>query len=281
MLEIDLLFLRLGIFSIVEADIYAKKKKYCMFVVAIGLYFPIYQIHFIMKRSMLVLGLIICSSIIYAQFNAFMEPDYGKIKQEISNPESAYYFPKLMERYSALDTTLTIEEFRHFYYGYMFQPQYQSYWSSPYQKDLEKLYHKEHLDMNDYDEIIRLASKSVQAFPFDVDNIEALAFFFDKKGYKEMSRKYTALFLSVVRTILSSGDGKTEESAYHVNSVSHEYLLLRLFGYHAVQQSLIQGKNGACDYLALADNNDNVKGIYFNVNQLFNISSEAFKKLKK
>ena len=232
-----------------------------------------------MKRFTLCLLFVVSLNALYAQYNAFMIPDYGSIKKEIADTNSKYFYPKLLERYNSLDTTFTLNEFRRFYYGFVFQTNYQPYWTSPYQKELEKYYKTSRIDPKDYDAIIDLAAKSVKSFPFDIDNLYALSYLFHLKSDEATAKKYKTLAHLIFQTILSSGDGRTEESAFHVISVTHEYRVLQAFGYTSEQQSLIQGKSGACDYLELADNNEKVKGIYFNVEQLFKKNSEMFKNL--
>ena len=48
------------------------------------------------------------------------------------DPSSKFYFPKLKAKYEKNDTTMTPEEFRNFYLGYMFQEDFDPYRVSPY-----------------------------------------------------------------------------------------------------------------------------------------------------
>ena len=48
-------------------------------------------------------------------------PDLEEIRRVTLDPQSKYYFPKLMAKYEVNDTTMTPDEFRHLYLGYMFQ----------------------------------------------------------------------------------------------------------------------------------------------------------------
>jgi hypothetical protein len=61
------------------------------------------------------------------------KPDLKQIRDTVLNPKSPFYFPKLQKKYEVNDTnTMTDEEFRHFYLGYMFQEDYDPYRVSPF-----------------------------------------------------------------------------------------------------------------------------------------------------
>jgi len=76
--------------------------------------------------------------------------------------------------------------------------------------------------------------------------------------------------------ILSSGDGRTEESAFHVISVSHEYDILQVLGFEFGGQQSLTTKD--CDYLAVKENEYDIKGFYFNVQMLLEKEKDLFKK---
>jgi hypothetical protein len=96
------------------------------------------------------------------------------------------------------------------------------------------------------------------------------------KGDEEMATKVSYRFQSSIGAIMSSGNGKTCETGYHVISVSHEYVLLNLLRFQTQQQSLV----GDCDYLKFAKNEKNIEGIYFNIEKLFAKNLENFRQSK-
>ena len=67
-------------------------------------------------------------------------PRYEAIWAETANPTSPYYYPTLMSRYERGDTTLTLEDFRHLYYGYPEQPGYKPLLNSPYADSLQNIF---------------------------------------------------------------------------------------------------------------------------------------------
>ena len=201
----------------------------------------------------------------FSQQNAFTPTDYEVIKKGIQDASSAFYYPDQLARLVLFDTTLTDEEYRYLYYGYIFQKEYKPYWVSPHEKELEKYYRSQHISPKDYDKIIQLATKSIEEYPFALRAMNFLVYIYHLKGNEDMAQKVASRLYGTVRAILSSGDGKTCETGFHVISVSHEYVLLNMFQFQLKSQSLV----GNCDYLELDENNEGVEGIYFNIETLF------------
>ncbi len=76
-----------------------------------------------MKISSIILAMIFIVSIANAQME-FEAPDYNQIEKITQDSASDFYYPKLFKRYENLDITLTSEEMRALYYGYLFQESY-------------------------------------------------------------------------------------------------------------------------------------------------------------
>ncbi len=176
---------------------------------------------------------------IQAQEWTYTIPNYKLIKEGISDSSSALYYSKLLTRLEALDTTLTNNDFRHLYYGYIYQANYKPYWTSDDEKKLLKYYRSETVKEEDYDEIIRLATHSIRAFPFDLRQMNYLCYIYHLKGDESMASKVSYMFNGIVRAILSSGNGKTSKTGYHVINVGHEYVILNLFSFQVNSQSLV------------------------------------------
>ncbi|MGV8947580.1 MAG: DUF4919 domain-containing protein [Lutibacter sp.] len=201
------------------------------------------------------------------------KPNYDLINREIQDSSSNFYYPKLMSRLLAFDTTLSKGDYRHLYYGYIFQKEYQPYWTSPDEENLVKFYRSKKVSEKDYDLIIKLASHSISEFPFDLRQINYMGYIYHLKGDEEMAKRVIYRFHGILDAIMSSGDGKTCETGFHVISVSHEYVMLNMFQFQMKQQALI----GDCDYMDLVKNERNIDGIYFNIKQLFDKNLENIK----
>lgn len=223
----------------------------------------------------LLTGLMLCLSIPFAaaQFLPFSAPDYSAIKKAIADNSSGYYYPKQLKRVAAYDTTLNNEEMKYLYYGYTFQKEFSPYWKSSVEEQLLKYYRSKSIDPKEYDTIIKLANTSINEFPFDIRTMNFLAYIYHLKGDDAMAKKVHSRFDKIVSCILSTGDGKTSDTAFHVISVGHEYVLLNLFQFEVTSQALV----GNCDYMSVKDDGRKVKGIYFNVKTILDKEKELFK----
>lgn len=227
-----------------------------------------------MKKVILVIFLANCV-VGLSQARKFSTPDYGKIEQEIKKEKSDLYYPKLMKRFNEFDSTLTIEEGRHLYYGYTFQSEYSPYGHSKYQDSLRKIFKKDTLMQLDYQEILKFTDSILKTDPFDIRTINYKLYSYKKLGNKVEYKKNTVKMDLVIDVIVSSGNGISKDSAYYVINVGHEYDLLRIFGYESAGQSLI----GNCDYLELRKNDDNIEGLYFDVSPITKLYDQTFKRL--
>jgi len=85
-----------------------------------------------------------------------------------------------------------------------------------------------------------------------------------------MAKKVMQRFHGVIGAIFSTGDGRKCETAFHVISPSHEYVILNILRFKMKSQAL----TGDCDYLELVENDRNINGIYFNIKKLFEINKD-------
>lgn len=225
-----------------------------------------------MKKTLALITLTTLLVTAKSQEKTFQAPDYEKIKTEIQDTSSIYYYPKLMSRLVGYDTTLTATDYKHLYYGYVFQKEYQPYWRSSDEEKLVKFYRSTNIAKKDYDKIIELTSHSVSEFPFDLRQLNFMGYIYHLKGNEEMAKKVSLRFHGIFGAIMSSGDGKTCETGFHVISVGHEYVFLNLFQFNMTSQSL----TGDCDYLSLKKDSRNIDGVYFNVKKLMDKNLESF-----
>ncbi|MDR0793399.1 MAG: DUF4919 domain-containing protein [Chitinophagaceae bacterium] len=228
-----------------------------------------------MKKSFL-LSIGVLSFIFVSAQNPIKEkPDYKEIESEITNKDSKFYYPKLMERYNAFDTTLSTEEYKYLYYGVLFQRSYSPYGKSIYTDTLNNLLKdKQSFSTSDYNNIIKYETLILKEFPFNLRNLLMLAFAYEENGIVDSLMFVNFKLKNVAKTILSTGDGKTESTAWHVISIEHEYDLLSLLGYKfGGSQSLT--KKG-CDYLTVQKNDENIAGFYFDVNMILKAEAKLY-----
>lgn len=194
----------------------------------------------------------------------FSKPDYDLIKKNIVDKSSNFYYPKLQQRLESLDTLLTKDDYQHLYFGYVFQKKYNANWMSPVQKELEVFYKLPKIDAKDHDKIISLLDKSIADFPFDLQSYNFLYYIVAQTGDNDQAMKISKITQGLFSAILSSGDGKTCETGFHVLVVGHEYALLNMFELRATAQSLV----GNCDYLSFEKGKYKIDGLFFDIEKM-------------
>lgn len=226
-----------------------------------------------MKRIVL-LFVVLLNTSAFTQVTSVEAPDYKKIKKEIQQTKSDYYYPKLMERFNQADSTMTLEERRHLYYRFIYQPDYSPYGRSNYTDSLKVVLKKEQLIEEDWQDVIRFSDSILQKNPFDMRVIDYKLYGYNElKNESEFNKHITKMDI-VIDAIVSSGDGTTKKTAFYVTNVSHEYDLLNVLGYDfGGSQSLIDHY----DYLTLAENDAQIKGLYFDISPSLNSLSDMLK----
>ncbi len=218
-----------------------------------------------MKTTLLLLT--ICFGVtvhLFAQENAFKAPDYEIIKKEIADKSSIFYYPNLMDRMVAGDTSLTDEDYRHLYFGYVFDSKYNSVERPAEDEALKQYYQSEKLSENDYDAIIKLCTSAIASHPFGLRQMNFLAYVYHLKGEPILSKQISDRFQRIIKTIIQSGNGKTCETGFHVINIGHEYVFMNTLKIKAIKQSLI----GNCDYQEFEKGKYSLPGIYFSIEKI-------------
>jgi len=105
-------------------------------------------------------------------------PDNDAILKDIMNGQSSNYYPSLFMRYMAGDTTLTLDEYRHLYYGYAWQPEYEPF-DKPEVKDkllLLVAQTKDSLTLENAEQIVDYANEVMRFDPFSPGNLNFLIY---------------------------------------------------------------------------------------------------------
>ena len=198
------------------------------------------------------------------------KPDLEKIRTETLNPRGRYYYPKLLEKYWRNDTTMTNDEYRHLYLGYMFQEDYDPYRTSPYSGRTDELRGKTKHTREEIDTIRKYAELSLRDNPFDLRQMSFLVHVLKEKE-KNMSAKIWEYRLEhLLGAIKSTGTGEDTANAWYVIYPAHEYDMVQLLGYEATDVDFI---DPGFDHLTVVPEPETAKrlrdkaakGFYFNV----------------
>ncbi|MDD2961070.1 MAG: DUF4919 domain-containing protein [Muribaculaceae bacterium] len=212
-----------------------------------------------------------------AQKITVAKPDFSKIKEDTFNPESNYYFPKLLTLYQSNDTVMKVEDYRHLYFGYMFQDDYNPYRKSKYSDIIEPLYYKNKHTVAESDTIMKYAELSLADNPFDLLQMNYYIIALKEKRKNARASIWQYRLNHLVEAIISSGNG-TEEQPWYVISPAHEYNLLNFMDLVATGHESVDGN---IDYIKV--NKKNAKtpaGYYFDVSRVLETYNRKFLETK-
>lgn len=194
-----------------------------------------------------------------AQEYPITKPDYQEIKNSISDKNSKFYYPVLLQRLNAFDPSLTTEEYRYLYYGFLFQPGFQN----ANDDKMQKFYNwnsEVAFTENDIADLVITAKEVIAENPFNLRATNMLREALRYQGDSLTANKIWNRYVKTMDAILSSGHGQSCESSFHVINANHEYMLLHFFSLKAIEQSVVDGN---CDMLSLETNNKGISALYF------------------
>ena len=226
-----------------------------------------------MKLFLLSLFIIPFSYVLSAQSRSFEAPDYEVIEKAIADEESNLFYDSLMTRFQQGDSTLSLEEKRYLYYGYIFQDDYSPYGRSLMNDTLRSLLQKEKLDSLELRTVIRLTNPNLAEHPFDLKALNYQLFAYDELGDDEAYWAARTKYFSIFDALFSTGDGASKETAIYVIETAHEYAVLNVLGFEfGGKQSLIEHY----DYLTLLENEYDLEGLYFDITPCLNHLNSMF-----
>ena len=197
------------------------------------------------------------------------KPDLDMIREATLDPASPFYFPKLKKKYEVNDTTMTPEQFRYFYLGYMFQEDYDPYRESPYSKVTDEFRQKPTHTKEEIDTIMKYAQLALEDNPFDLRQMSFLIHVLKEKRKDMRAKIWEYRLENLLGAIKSTGTGDSVDNAWYVMYPMHEFDMVQVLGYEAVD---VEYPEAGYDYLLVQpDENDtrkrdkSAKGFYFNV----------------
>lgn len=198
------------------------------------------------------------------------KPDLAKIQKETLDPQSPFYFPKLYAKYHRNDTTMTDKEYRMLYLGYMFQEDYDPYRTSIYSGLTDSLRISSHHSKAEIDSIRKYAELSLEDNPFDLRQMSFLVHVLNEQKKFMTAKIWEYRLEHLLGAIKSTGTGEDTDNAWYVIYPMHEYDMVQLLGYKAVDAKFKEDGKNQFDYLVVEPDSKNTrsktaKGFYFNV----------------
>ena len=206
---------------------------------------------------------------------SFLDIDY-KAMEKFAKDQTED-FTALINRFNSGDTTLTDMEVAKIYYGSYFSPDYSYKDASSELMNLMK--------SKSYGPALEQCKKELEKSPCSLD---LLLKAYTCANHLDVSNAlYSTPIEQIVGVILSSGDGRTEKTAFKVLEVSDEYCIIYgIFGLNLKEQALI----GHCDRMTVYEDEapNETFDIYFDVSlhlahldELFGSLDKAQKMMKK
>ncbi len=226
-----------------------------------------------MKKIYLLSLFILSHLVAFAQYDGPAAPSYKQIKKEIDNIESPLFYGKLMARYEQGDSTMTIEEQRHLYYGYVYQPNYNPIDDTEYNTLISSIIGKGYFQAGDTDKVKEYANLLLSSDPFNMRALNALLLVYAEENNASLYRK-TAIKRNIVeRAIVSSGDGISKKTRYYVIKVAHEYDILPFLGFTYGGSERFE-KRCKCNSVKLGQNHFGIERLYFDITPVLNFAGK-------
>ncbi len=226
-----------------------------------------------MKRLILIALFLGTSIITLLATTTISPPDFNKINRAINDSQSPYYYPDLMKKFLSNDTTMTLPEFRHLYYGYALQEDYTPYRIQTAIPQTIKQLYANNIERTPEvcDSLVAYAHKCLNNVPFDLFQMHILQICLTEQGNEEEAALWNYRFNGILQAILSSGDGKSPETAWHVIFTTEEYSVINLQGHLVTEHIFVEPY---FDYIAVKKNPINVEGFYFNILKILEIERQ-------
>lgn len=203
-----------------------------------------------------------------SQRAALGAPDMEKIARESTDPASKFYYPRLLKAFMANDTTMTSEQFQYFYYGTMFQEDYDPYREAVNPELLQELlpiYAKEKRTRADRGKMLDYALQVLDDNPVDLRQLTNRIFVYEQNRKTDLARIWQYKLNHLLLVIAASGTGADPDNAIIVVYPQHEYDFLNISGMTATSQRF---EPPHYDYIEVNKEGSKTAGYYFNIEEM-------------
>ena len=161
------------------------------------------------------------------------------------------------------------DDYRHLYYGYLFQEDFNPYRHNEASTKNESLYYKNTHTRAELDSIIAYADEALADNPFDLQQMNFLIYALRARGKVNRAAIWQYRLNHLLQAIISSGTGADEEHAWYVINPRHEYDIVNF------QKAVVknqQYREPYYDEIEVEQKNDKGKATtetyYFNIRNL-------------
>lgn len=160
-------------------------------------------------------------------------PDLPAIQQAVADASSKFYYPDLLRRFLSNDTLMDAADFEHFYYGTLFQEDYDPYrpaYNEDEFKAIEPLYYQQSHTRAERDLMLQYAQAAIADNPLDLIQLKNLIFVYEQNKKVHLARIWKNKLNHLLETIAMSGTGVDQDNAWVVVYPRHEFDFLNITG---------------------------------------------------
>ncbi|WP_048919269.1 DUF4919 domain-containing protein [Rufibacter radiotolerans] len=210
-------------------------------------------------KQFLLTGLLCLALLASSGAQTISKVNFDAIKKAIASPKSKLYYPTLLKRYHANDTRLTLDEYKHLYYGWTFQTGYNPYRPNDKSDDLnEMLLYERFMD------IVTTGNKILAVDPFNLDVLYLMHMAYGEMNKKVESQKYLTKFEGLMAAIKASGNGRSPQTAVVINAPRDEYMFLTVVNLRQKGRAVLL-ENKYEQVNLQTPNKLNLTEVYFNI----------------
>ena len=182
---------------------------------------------------------------IFAQSN-YIPVNREYIERKVKDSSSPFFYPSLLKRYLAYDSTLNLEDYRFLYFGFPFQPGYSPY-ASFMNSELNEL-----LKSKDTQKALALANDVYQQQPVSPRSLYNMLVTLQVSGSNDPAmRNVQRQYVNIIDAIVSSGDGKSCGTAFKTIFVPDQYEVMANYLNINYQGRILEG---SCDKFSVKPN---------------------------
>ncbi len=169
----------------------------------------------------------------------------AKIEQETNDVSLRSFYPNLIDRYNSFDSTLSLEDYRNLYYGFVFQNEYSA------MADHRKAEMANAMGDNKYAEVIRICDEVLAKIPISLAANYYRAYAMMNSNENDLSYlKYARRYKGLAAAIISSGDGKGCKTGFKTIFVEDEYEIM--FNFYEIDINTNRTFQYPCDRFAVS-----------------------------
>lgn len=161
------------------------------------------------------------------------KPALEDIKKETLNPQSKRHYQKLLKKFMSNDTIMNNEDFEYFYYGTLYQEDYDPYRPTYDQAQLDSispLYYKTQHNRAELDRMEAYAKKALEDNPLDLLQLKNLIFVYEERKKVNLAKIWKNKLNHLLLVIAQSGTGADPDNAWVVVYPKHEFEFLNISG---------------------------------------------------